>query len=81
MAFDPVDILTDRLAGAADPPMAAMLDRIEAMLAAADSLEEFREMLLAGFPDLDTRQLAAAMAAALSVAQAGGRAALEEDSV
>ena len=43
-------------------------------------LPEFREHLLAGFPDLDDAALRDVIAAALTAAHAGGRAALEDDS-
>jgi len=75
---DPVDHLTARLAIEAAPAMAMMLGRIEAMLAAAGSLEEFRAMLLAGFPDLDGSGLAATLAAGMLAAHGAGRVAVDE---
>jgi phage gp29-like protein len=57
-----------------------MLEQIEAMLEGATSLGEFRERLLAAFPDIDDAALRDVIADALTAAHAGGRAALEEDS-
>lgn len=70
-----VDALTDRMADEAAPAMAAMLDQIEAMLAAATSLDELRAMLLEGYPDLDADALADVLAMGLLSAQGAGRAA------
>lgn len=74
------DLLSDRLEVEAAPAMGAMLARIEAMLGAAGSLEEFREMVLAGYPDIDTSDLAKVLAQAMIAGHAGGRAALEAES-
>jgi phage gp29-like protein len=74
------DLLTDRLAEEAAPAMGAMLAKIEAMLEAAGSLEEFREMVLTAYPDLDVTELAGVMAEAMMAGHAGGRAALVQDS-
>jgi len=76
----PLGDAADRLANEASAPMLAMLEQIEAMLETSTSLAEFRERLLAGFPDLDDAALRDVIAAALTAAHAGGRAALEEDS-
>lgn len=76
---DPTDRLTDQLALEAAPKMAAMVAQIEAMLTAAGSLEEFREMLLAGFPALDSGALAQVMAAGLLTADLAGRAAVADE--
>jgi phage gp29-like protein len=73
------DLIADRLADEAAPAMEIMLDQIEAMIAAAGSLGELREMLAAGLPDLDIRALSAVIAEAMLAAHAGGRAMLEED--
>ncbi|TDE40935.1 DUF935 domain-containing protein [Antarcticimicrobium sediminis] len=76
----PEELLSDRLAKEAAPHMEAMLGQIEAMMGAARSIEEFREMLLAGFPDLDADDLVQVMAQALTAADLGGRAAVEQES-
>ena len=73
------DLLADRLAVEAAPAMAAMLARIEAMMEAAGSLEEFREMLLAGFDEIDTRDLAEVIAQGMAAANLAGRVAAERD--
>jgi phage gp29-like protein len=71
--------LADQLAEEAAPAMVAMLGKIEAMLAAAGSLEEFAEMLRAGFPALDATALADRLAEGMILAQAAGRIAVEQD--
>lgn len=77
---DPAAALTDRLAASASPIMAGMIDRVELMLQAAGSLEEFREMLLAGFPALDGAALVELMAAAFTTGDLAGRAEVAEGS-
>ena len=76
----PQDLLTDRMEIEAAPEVAAMIDQVEAMLSAANSLDEFRSMLLEAFPSIDSSGLARVMAAGMMAAEAGGRAALEADS-
>ena len=72
------DLIADRLVVEAAPAMEIMLDQIEAMIAAAGSLGELREMLAAGLPDLDIGALSAVIAEAMLAAHAGGRAMLED---
>ncbi len=74
-----VSALTGRMEIEAAPHVAAMMDQIEAMLAAAGSLAEFREMLLAGFPQIDSSGLAAVMAQGMLAGWAGGRVAVEDE--
>lgn len=69
----PVDLLADRLATAARPAMRNMLDQIEAIMNAASSLDEFREMLLAGYPEIDADALEQVFAPAFEAAHLGGR--------
>lgn len=76
----PADLMAERLAQDAQPAVAGWLDQIEAMLAAAQSLEEFRELLLTAFADLPEEQFAQAMAAALAAAEAAGRYDVEQES-
>ena len=79
----PVATAVDALAGQLEAEAAAhvdgMIDKVEVMLEQASSLEEFREMVLAGFPDLDSSGLGAVMGAALAASFAAGRAAIEEE--
>lgn len=77
----PADLMAARLAAEARPAMAAMLARIEAMVEAAGSLEELREMLLQGFPDLEEpgEALTAVLGRALVAAELAGRVAVEEE--
>lgn len=78
---DPVALQTARLAAEAAPAMAAMIGQIEAMLAAAGSLDEFREMLLAGFDGAESGGLAEVLATAMIASSAAGRLAVEEDAL
>jgi phage gp29-like protein len=75
----PAEWLAERLAAEADPLVAEMVGELEAMLAAAGSLGEFREMLLAAWPRLDAARLAAVIAQALLAGELGGRAAALDD--
>ncbi len=75
----PEDALTDRMAIETAAPMEAMLAKIEAMFEAATTLDELREMLLAGFPDLDTRAISQVIALGLVAAHAGGQIAANQD--
>ncbi len=78
-AVSPEDRLADRMAVEAAPAVGAILEKIEAMMATAATLEEFRAMLLQGFPDLPADDLAAVIGMGLVAAHAGGRIAAEED--
>ena len=75
---DPIVQLTDRLAAAAAPEMERMLEHVEAMVAAATTLEELREMMLAAFPKLDDGGLARVLAQGLLAAHLGGRVMVTE---
>jgi phage gp29-like protein len=81
--FGPQDVaadLADQAHDEIDPAILKMLEQIEVMLETTNSLPEFRETVLAAFPDLDSSELAAITANMMMAAHAGGRAALEEDS-
>lgn len=69
---DPVAALTDRLAQDAAPAVAGWLETIRAMLATAESLEEFEARLLAAYGALDAATLTNAMAAGFAVAELAG---------
>ena len=81
---DPVgrhlDALTARTETDAGPHVGAMIGEIEAMLEAAASLAEFREMLLAAFPKIDVSDLAGLLGQAMLAGHVGGRVALAEGS-
>ena len=72
-ALSDVDLLTDQLAREARPAFEKMLGQIEAMVGAAGSLEELREMLLAGFPKIEAGELSDLLAQAMLAGDAGGR--------
>jgi phage gp29-like protein len=76
-APSPDDALAARMMVEAAPAMEVMLDQIEEMMAKATSLPELREMLLAGYPDLDSDTLAQVLAMGLLAAHAGGRVSVE----
>lgn len=74
----PADAIAARMARDGDPQVAAWLERIEGMLGAAKSLDEFREMLLGAQADLDDAQLAELIGQGLSVAELAGRSDIED---
>jgi len=78
-APSPETVLADRMLAEAAPAMEAMLGQIEAMMTKAESLDELRDMLLSGYPDLDAATLAQVLAMGLLSANAGGRVAVEEE--
>lgn len=78
-ADEHVGALTDRLAAEASPHVASMIEQIEAMLQAASSLGEFREMVLSAFDQIDASQLALILAQGMLVGWAGGRVAVEDE--
>lgn len=76
----PADLISDRLDREAQPAIDAWIEQIEAMLAQAESLEQFKELLLAAYGDLPAGDLAAILASGLTAAEAAGRFDLEEQS-
>lgn len=68
----PAELLTNQLETRAAPVVESWLDTIETMLEQAQSLEEFRAMLLAAFADLPTDQLGELIGQASTAAQAAG---------
>ena len=72
--------MADVLAEAVQPAMQSMMEQIEAMMAAAGSLEEVREMLLSAFPNINVDALTDSLAEGIAAAELGGRAALENES-
>lgn len=72
-APDTANHMTPALAEAADAQVALWVDDIRAMLDSADSLEQFREQLLARYSDLPPDDLVTVMAAALSAIDLRGR--------
>lgn len=79
-AAHPSDPIAERLTQETSPAMAAWLARIEAMLAAAGSLEEFRQMLLAAYANLPEDDLAEVLGDAMTAAEAAGRFDVEVES-
>lgn len=79
-APDPVVLLTDRLETEAAVEMGKLLDKIEAMIAAASSMDELRAMIASGFPDLSPDALADIIAKGMVAAWGGGMVAVAEES-
>lgn len=71
---DAADLLTPALADQADAQIGRWVAEIEDMLAGADSLEQFREHLLARYGDLPADDLVEVMATALAAIELRGRA-------
>lgn len=71
---DAADLLAPALAEQADVQVARWVAEIDGMLANADSLEQFREQLLARYGDLPAEDLVTVMATALSAIELRGRA-------
>lgn len=75
----PLDIAADQLAVEARPAMARMMAQIEAMVAAADSLDQLQATLLTAYPDVPTDALTAIVAQALVAGDLAGRDTTEGD--
>ena len=71
---DAADKMTPALAAQGDAQVARWLAEIEGMLANAESLEQFREQLLARYNDLPANDLVEIMALALGAIELRGRA-------
>jgi len=69
----PAELQADTLADQADAEIAKMLDQIRVMLDQAEDLEQFKEMLLAAYGDLDSARLAEALGQAMTAAHLAGR--------
>lgn len=76
----PAEQLGDRLLEETEKDMAAMLEQLEAMMAAATDLDEFAAMVRSAYPKLDSGAIAAKIGLALTVAHAAGRSDLEDES-
>lgn len=72
-AQTPADLTGQRVAQEAEQHTQTWLGQIEIMLEQADSLDEFRAMLLAAYPDLPANDLGTLMGSATSAAFAAGR--------
>lgn len=69
----PSDLISERLDLDAQPEIEAWIEQIKGMLDQAESLEHFRELLLAAYDDLPTVGLAKVMTEAMTAAGAAGR--------
>lgn len=78
-ALSPAEEIALRLEADQQPEMEAMLGQIEAMIDAAGSLQELREMILTAFDSIDTTKLTTIIATALTAADLGGRAMAESE--
>ncbi|MCL2876321.1 MAG: DUF935 domain-containing protein [Betaproteobacteria bacterium] len=74
---DMAEISADRLVDDTSADIGAWFGKIEAMLEAAGSLEEFREMLLAAFPELDDSAVVEKLTNAFAALDLHGRADIE----
>ena len=77
-APDPADLVTPTLARQAEPHILQWQADIEAMLAEATSLEEFREQLLARYSSLSTTDLVSVLAHALVAIDLAGRSEVQD---
>lgn len=75
---DPADLTTQALGAQAEATIAAWRDQIADMLATADSLESFREQLLARYADLPRDDLVAVLATALAAVNLAGRSEVDD---
>lgn len=69
----PGDLLADQLEKVAQKPINTWLEQIRAMLEVAQSLEEFRAMLLEAWGDLDDAALTEVMKQAFAAAELAGQ--------
>jgi phage gp29-like protein len=76
---DAASLSVDRLSRDAAPAIDRWLAAIEAMLENAATLEEFRAMLLAAWPELETDALTAAMSQAFVALDLRGRAEVDDE--
>ncbi len=77
---DEVVAQVDNLAGETQPHIDNLIDTIKTELAAATSLDDFQNRLLATYGNLDTEELANIMAMAFSAAELAGRFEVGEES-
>ena len=80
-AGHPATTIARQMAERADPAIQAMAKTIEAMMERASSLEELREMILSGFPDVDESDLRSVLEEGFVAAHAAGRSDAEDESV
>ena len=71
--------IADQLSEVAQGALSDVMAQLEAMIGAAGSLEEVREMLLAAYPDINTEPLADVLAEAMAKADAAGQIDVAED--
>jgi hypothetical protein len=76
----PADLIAARMAKDGQGAMDEMISTIEAMLGKASDLDEFRDMLMTAFPDLNTSALAKVLTMGLTAAHAAGRSDLVDES-
>jgi len=75
---DAADLATPALGAQAEASILAWLEQIQAMLDQAESMEAFREQLLARYADLPQVDLVQVLASALAVAELAGRSEVED---
>jgi phage gp29-like protein len=69
----------ERLAREAQPHFGAMIEQLEIMMSAAQSMEELREMFFTAYPKLDMTDFGNAVADAMLAADLGGRVMIVEE--
>lgn len=76
---DAVDAMTDRMEVETKAAWAAIMDKIQRLVDAAESLPALRDALLAAFGDLPTELLAEVMAMGFAAAELAGRLAVQQE--
>lgn len=77
--FDPMAILLEELTETARPAMDRMMADLQARIDAAGSLEELREFLHSGLPEIKSGGLVETLTQAFRAAHLGGRALIENE--
>lgn len=72
-------LAADQLAAEADPAVAAMLDKLQAMVETAASLDELRAMIEAAWPRIDQEGMTVALRAAFAAADLQGRYEIKQE--
>lgn len=74
-----ISLMADQMVDETQADIEAMLETIGAIMEAAGSIEEAREMLIAAYPDIDASGMAGKLAQGMIAAHALGRAEIEDE--